>query len=101
MYAFEFQGEWHDIGTPEGYIDAHKAVTDEEIVNGEVQDSEINENVFVMEGSKIRNSKLENVIIFHDTEIRDCEIRNSIIDNNCELEDADLNDAVIGEHTSM
>ena len=101
MYAFSFDGEWHDVGTPEGYLDAQASVIDEKIVKGEVKNSELNDNVFVMEGSTVENSKLENVIIFHDTDVKDSEVRNSIIDNNCEMDDTDLNDAIIGEHTSM
>jgi len=101
MYAYSFDGKWHDVGTPEGYLDAQASVIDEEIVRGEVENSELNDNVFLMEGSSVKNSKLENVIIFHDTEVNDSEIRNSIIDNNCEMEDTDLNDAIIGEHTSI
>ena len=101
MYAYSFDGEWHDVGTPEGYLDAQSAVIDGEIVKGEVENSDTNNNVFIMEGSTVKDSKLENVIIFHDVEIENCTIKNSIIDNNCELEEADLNDAIIGEHTSM
>jgi len=101
MYAYSFTGEWHDVGTPEGYLDAQKAVIDGKIVKGNIENSETNDNVFVMEGSTVKNSDLENVIIFHDVEIKNCTIKNSIIDNNCELEEADLNDAIIGEHTSM
>jgi len=102
MYAYSFDGEWHDVGTPGGYLDAQKAVMDEKIVQGDVdEDSDLNENVFIMEGAEVKNSTLENVIVFHNVKIEDCEIRDSIIDNNCEMEDADLNDAVIGEHTSM
>ena len=101
MYAYSFTGEWHDVGTPEGYLDAQKAVIDDKIVKGNIENSETNDNVFVMEGSTVKNSDLENVIIFHDVEIENCTIKNSIIDNNCELEEADLNDAIIGEHTSM
>ena len=101
MYAYSFDGEWHDVGTQEGYLDAQASVIDEKIVKGEVKDSELNDNVFVMEGSTVENSKLENVIVFHDTDIKDSEVRNSIIDNNCKMDDTDLNDAIIGEHTSM
>ena len=101
MYAYSFTGEWHDVGTPEGYLDAQSAVIDGKIVKGNIETSETNDNVFVMEGSTVKNSDLENVIIFHDVEIENCTIKNSIIDNNCELEEADLNDAIIGEHTSM
>ncbi len=101
MYAYSFDGEWHDVGTPEGYLDAQSAVIDGEIVKGEVENSDTNNNVFIMEGSTVKDSKLENVIIFHDVEIENCTIKNSIIDNNCEMKEADLNDAIIGEHTSM
>ncbi len=101
MYAYSFDGEWHDVGTPEGYLDAQSAVIDGEIVKGEVENSDTNNNVFIMEGSTVKDSKLENVIIFHDVEIENCTIKNSIIDNNCEMKEADLNDAIIGEHTSI
>ena len=101
MYAYSFDGEWHDVGTPEGYLDAQSAVIDGEIVKGEVENSDTNNNVFIMEGSTVKDSKLENVIIFHDVEIENCTIKNSIIDNNCEMKGADLNDAIIGEHTSI
>ena len=101
MYAYSFNGEWHDVGTPEGYLDAQASVIDGEIVKGNVENSETNDNIFVMDGSNVKNSDLENVIIFHDVEIENCTIKNTIIDNNCELEEADLNDAIIGEHTSM
>ena len=101
MYAFSFDGEWHDVGTPEGYLNAQASVIDGKIVKGEVKNSELNDNVFVMDGSTVEDSTLENVIVFHNTDIVDSEVRNSIIDNNCEMEDTDLNDAIIGEHTSM
>ena len=101
MYAYSFTGEWHDVGTPEGYLDAQDAVIDGKIIEGELENTKTNDNVFVMEGSTVKNSDLENVIIFHDVDIENCTIKNSIIDNNCELEEADLKDAIIGEHTSM
>jgi glucose-1-phosphate thymidylyltransferase len=101
MYAFSFDGEWHDVGTPEGYLEAQASVIDGKIVKGEVKNSELNDNVFVMEGSTVENSTLENVIVFHNTDVKDSEVRNSIIDNNCKMEDTDLNDAIIGEHSSM
>lgn len=101
MYAYSFDGEWHDVGTPEGYLDAQGSVIDGKIVKGEVKNSELNDNVFIMEGSTVEDSTLENVIVFHNTDVKDSEVRDSIIDNNCEMEDTDLNDAIIGEHTSM
>lgn len=101
IYAFSFKGEWHDIGTPKGYIEAMKSVMEGNLIDGETVKSEIGDNVVVLEGSTVRNSKLENAVIFQNVEVVDCEIRNSIVDRDCEIRDADLNDAVIGEHTTM
>ena len=101
MYAFKFDGEWHDVGTLQGYLDAMRAVTSSNITHGVVKDSDLGENVVVMEGSTVENSKVENSIIFPESEIRNSEIRNSIIDENCEIEDADMNDAIVGEHTTL
>lgn len=101
MYAYSFDGEWHDIGTLQGYLDAMDAVTDGNLLNGVVKDSDIGENVFVMEGATVDDTKIENSIVFPDTEIRNSEIRNSIIDQNCDIEDTDMNDAIVGEHTTL
>ncbi len=101
MYAYSFDGEWHDVGTPRGYLEAQSSVIDEKIVEGDTESSDLNDNVYVMEGSEIKNSKLNNVIVFGDVEIKDSEVRDSIIDKNSCLEAVDLNDAVIGEHTSL
>ncbi len=101
MYAFSFDGEWFDVGTPEGYLNATAALTEGNVVNGEVEASELGEDVVVMEGAKVKNSELENTIVFPNAEIRDSNVRNSIIDQYSDVEDVDLNDALIGEHTSI
>lgn len=101
MYAYSFDGEWHDIGTIQGYIEAMNSVVDGNIINGETENSEIGENVFIMEGSSLKNVKIENSIVFSNTEIEDSEIRNSIIDKFCEIEDTDMKNALVGEHTTL
>lgn len=101
MYAFSFDGEWFDVGTPEGYLNATASLTDGKIVNGEVKSSDLGENVVVMEDALVRNSELENTIVFPNAEIKDSNVRNSIIDRYSDVEDVDLNDALIGEHTSI
>jgi glucose-1-phosphate thymidylyltransferase len=101
MYAFSFDGEWFDVGTPEGYLNATAALTDGSVVNGEVEASELGEDVVVMEGASVKNSNLKNSIVFPNAEIRDSKVRNSIIDQYSDVEDVDLNDALIGEHTSI
>ncbi|MFB6209122.1 MAG: sugar phosphate nucleotidyltransferase [Candidatus Nanohaloarchaea archaeon] len=101
MFAFSFDGEWFDIGTLKGYLDAWSQVIDENIIEGEVEDSEVGDNVFVMEGASLEEVKIENSIVFGNTDVRDSEIRNSIIDRNCSIEDTDMNDAIIGAHTTI
>jgi glucose-1-phosphate thymidylyltransferase len=101
MYAFSFDGEWFDVGTPEGYLKATAAVTDGNIVNGATSKSEVGENVVIMEEAEVKNSTVENSIIFPEAKVKDAEVRNSILDRHSDVEDVDLNDALIGEHTDI
>ncbi len=101
MYAFSFDGEWFDVGTPQGYLQATASVTDGKIVNGDTSKSEIGENVVIMEGAEVENSTVENSIIFPEAHVKDSNVRNSILDQHAKIDDVDLNDALIGEHTDI
>jgi len=101
MYAFSFDGEWFDVGTPQGYLDATASLTDGSVVNGVVNSSEIGDDVVIMEGAEVDNSELKNTIVFSNAKIEDSTVKNSIIDKHSKVEDVDLNDALIGEHTSL
>lgn len=101
MYAFSFDGDWFDIGTRKGYIEATKAVVGENNIAGETQNCDIGDNVLVMRDSELENVTIENSIIFNDVKIKDSEVRNSLIDKNSDIEGADLNGAIIGEHTTL
>lgn len=101
MYAFSFDGDWFDIGTRKGYLDATKAVVSENNISGDTKNCDIGENVIVMEGAELENVKIENSIIFNEAIIKDSEVRNSLIDRNSDIEGADLNGAIIGEHTTL
>lgn len=101
MYAFSFDGNWFDIGTRKGYLDATKAVVSENNISGDTKNCDIGENVIVMEGAELENVKIENSIIFNEAIIKDSEVRNSLIDRNSDIEGADLNGAIIGEHTTL
>ncbi|MFB6115485.1 MAG: hypothetical protein ABEK04_04260, partial [Candidatus Nanohalobium sp.] len=86
MYAYSFDGDWFDIGTPTGYLSAMDAVVDGDVINGTVQNSQIGDNVFIMEGATVENSIIENSIVFPGAEIEDSNIRDSIIDRDTEVE---------------
>lgn len=101
MYAYSFEGDWFDIGTVEGYLDSTKAILGDSLIDGEIEDSRIGENVVIMEGATVVNSRLENTIVFPNAHIEDSEVRRSIIDQDVEINNTELNDAVLGEHSSM
>ncbi|WP_414836948.1 sugar phosphate nucleotidyltransferase [Candidatus Nanohalococcus occultus] len=101
MYAFSFSGEWHDVGTRKGYLEATNAVIDGKVINGETESSEIGENVVVMEGARLENVEIENSIVFPEAEVKNSEIRGSLIDKKTEIEDSELQGAVIGAHTKF
>ena len=101
MYAYSFDGEWFDVGTPQGYLNAIASITDGKIVEGTVENSEVDEDSIVMEGAKVKDSKIENSIVFPNSKVEDSEIRNSILDQHAKIQDVNLNDALIGEHTDI
>jgi len=101
MYAYSFNGEWFDVGTPQGYLNAVASITDEKIIEGTVENSEVDEDSIIMDGAKVKNSKVTNSIVFPNAKVEDSEIRNSILDQHSKIQDVNLNDALIGEHTEL
>jgi glucose-1-phosphate thymidylyltransferase len=101
MYAFDFEGEWHDVGTAKGYLQAQDAVLDESLVKGTTENCEVGENVFIMEGAKLEEVTIENAIVFPHAEIENSDLRNSIIDSKATVKNMDLNDALIGAHSTI
>ncbi|MFB6150811.1 MAG: sugar phosphate nucleotidyltransferase [Haloarculaceae archaeon] len=104
VYAFSFQGAWFDIGTPEGYLDAVAWYLDGGTLvhpDATVRDSDLGQNVHVMEGATVVDSELERSVVFPDAKLSSCQIYSSIIDEETELEDVSLSNAQIGAHTQM
>ncbi len=101
MYAYSFEGDWFDIGTVEGYLDSTGTLLGDSLIKGEVEDSRIGDNVVVMEGATVKDSRLENTIVFPNAHIEDSEVRSSIVDRDVEISNTELNDAVLGEHTQL
>lgn len=100
LYAYAFDGEWHDIGTPQNYLRAQAMIADR-FVHGEVTDSSLGDDVWIMEGAIVEDSDLENCIVFPDAHISGSRVENSIIDEEATVENIDLEDAVIGAHTTV
>ena len=101
MYAYSFDGEWFDVGTPQGYLNAITEITDGKIIEGTVENSEIDDDSIVMEEAEVKDSTLKNSIVFPNAKVKDSEIRNSILDKHSKIEGVNLNDALIGEHTEL
>lgn len=101
MYARSFEGQWFDIGTPEGFLEAVDHVVDGNIVKGKAKNSEIGDNVVIMDGVRLENVEIENSIVFPNSKIKDSKIRDSLIDRNSDIEDVNMNDAIVGEHSSL
>lgn len=101
MYAFSFDGDWFDIGTRKGYLEATKAVVGENKIAGDTKNCDIGENVIVMNDSSMENVTIQDSIIFGNVDMKDSEVRGSLVDENSDIEGADLNGAIIGEHTTL
>lgn len=101
MYAYSFDGEWFDVGTLAGYLDAYGSVVNDKLVEGTVRDTEMEGFVHVMEDATVEDSHLKNSIVFPETVIKNSDVRNSIIDSDSYIEETDLNDALIGRHTQI
>ncbi len=95
VFAYPFEGRWVDIGTRAGYVRAENELRDGKIIDGEVENSEIGDQVTVLEGSKVVNSEVENSIILENCEIRDSIIHNTIVGDGTDLEDLDLREGLV------
>ena len=104
VHAFTFSGAWFDIGTPDSYLEAvgwqldgENHVADDAVV----ENSDLGESVFVMDGAEVRDATLDRTVVFPEAVIRDAELRNSIVDEATHIEGLDLSGAVIGAHTRI
>lgn len=104
VHAFTFDGAWFDIGTPESYLEAvaWKLGGENLIEEGAtVENTDLGENVHVMDGATVTDSTLDNCIVFNDATITECTIRESIIDEQTRVAGLDLSSALIGAHSNL
>lgn len=101
MFAFTFDQNWFDVGTPEGYLESQSAVIDGNLIRGETKNCSIGDNVVVMNGAELENVDIDNSIVFDNATVKNAELKNSIVDRDTRVEDVDLNDALIGAHTQL
>jgi len=104
VHAYVFEEAWFDIGTPESYLGAIAWELDGESVIAEsatVERSTIGDNVHVMAGAEIVDSRLDCSVVFQNATVRDCETQETIIDEETHIENIDLAGALIGAHTRL
>ncbi|MDY6769541.1 MAG: NDP-sugar synthase [Candidatus Nanohaloarchaea archaeon] len=100
MYAYAFEGDWFDIGTPQNYLQAQAAVGEQQ-VDGQVTGSDLGANVWVMDGATVESSRLEDCIVFPGAEIRDASLESTIVDEEATVEGTELEESVIGEFSTV
>jgi len=90
---------WLDCGTPNALLETNQILlTQNNVINGTVNNSVINPPVYVGKNVKIEDSVIgPNVSIGNNSTIQSSIIKNSIIDKNASIENLRLIDSVIGE----
>jgi len=94
-HVYPFTGTWADVGTRKGYLRAEKDIREDQILKGDIKDSEIGEDVTVLEGTKIQNSEIENSIIFERCQIEDSTIKDSIVGEDTKIKGLDLRKGLV------
>lgn len=104
VYAFDFDGTWFDIGTPESYLDAVAwALDDGPAVDptATVAGSDLGESVLVRPGATVEDCRLERTIVFEDAHLAGADLSDSIIDEHAHVSDLTLAQARIGAHSQV
>lgn len=94
-YAYPFEGKWVDVGTREGYLRAESEIREGDLILGEVEDSEIGENVTILEGSEVEDSEIDNSIIFEDCEIEDSILEGTIVGDDTEIRGKEIREGLV------
>jgi len=101
--GFPFTGEWVDVGTRDGYLEAHKAVhgAGQQIIEGRTRNTKMEGNVYVMKGAEVNNSRLKDCIVFPEAKIEGSSMESTIVDQKARVSNADMQESLVGEHTRL
>lgn len=101
---FCFDDFWFDVGSFQGYLEAHKSLQEKEVLcdmNTKVVQSSLSGAISLSDGCMIQNSVLENVIVFPNVTLKNCEIRNCIIDESVKISNLDVSYKIIRSGTCL
>ncbi|WP_049903963.1 sugar phosphate nucleotidyltransferase [Halococcus agarilyticus] len=104
VYAYTFDGAWFDIGTAEGYLETVAWALDGETAiepGATVENSEIGDDVHVMDGATIENATVERSVVFPDASIEDATVTDSVVDEEASVAGTDLGGSLVGAHTKL
>lgn len=104
VFAFDFDGVWFDIGTPESYLDAVAWTLNGETAihpDATVTESELGETVLVQPGATVTNASIERSVVFADATITNAALADSLVDTDATVTNVDLHGARIGAHSEV
>lgn len=110
VQAYITEDDWFDIGSFEGYMEAHRKASKEREFNSSSRffgvdfwgtNNVIKGNVFIDEGSTIKNSVIDNCIILSNCIIEDSYLKNCIIDENSCICNCKISEQMIEKGSSI
>ncbi len=121
VYGFSFEGNWHDVGSPDSYLEAFKIylrnyvsedveidktskIIDPVVIEDNVvikKRSIIGPYAYIGRNCVIEASDISDSVIFSDVILKKVKIWRSIIDENCEIRNIELSSSIIGGHAKI
>ena len=121
VYGFVFEGNWHDVGNPDSYLEAFKIYLSNYISDDVRIDktSKIIEPVVIENNVEIRkrsiigpyayigkdcvveSSDISDSVIFDSVILKKVKLWRSIVDEKCEIRNLELSSSIIGGHAKI
>lgn len=95
---FAFSGNWFDIGSFNAFLEAHKYLLKEQVLEAggvKKENSQLEGAVYLGKNVKIENALIENSIILEGAVVKNAEIRNSVVGKNAIISNVDLQTKII------
>ena len=121
VYGFVFEGNWHDVGNPDSYLEAFKIYLENHISDDVKLDktSKIIEPVVIEDNVEIRKrsiigpyvyigrdcvieaSDISDSVIFSSVILKKVKLWRSIVDEKCEIRNLELSNSIVGGHAKI
>jgi len=121
VHSVILDGNWHDVGTPDSYLEALKIYMEHHISeSAEISKASkiippvvIEENVkilgrciigpyaYIGNHSEIESSDISESVVFERNVLKNVRLWRTIIDDRCEIRNIDLSNSIIGGHAKI